>query len=85
MPLRRRLATHPAPRFPSAFPSRLLHFKEAAGLSWRELARQMGTEPRTLRRWRRGQRPSPAYLMALFCLAQDVPDGQAILLGHHAP
>ena len=42
MPLRRRLATQPALKFPSDFPSRLLRFKGAAGLSWRELARRLG-------------------------------------------
>ena len=67
--------------FPSDFPARLERLKEASSLSWRTLARQLGTEPRTLRRWRQGQPPSSIYLIALLCLARGIPDGLDTLLG----
>jgi len=67
--------------FPCDFPTRLARLKEASGLSWRALARQLGTDPSTLRCWRNGQPPSGVYLYALFSIAGNVPCGRAILIG----
>lgn len=57
------------PRFPEDFPQRLERFKEASGLSWRELARRLRIDIRLVWRWRQGTRPDSANLMALFSLA----------------
>ena len=57
------------PRFPEDFPQRLDRFKEASGLSWRELARRLRIDIRLVGRWRQGTRPDSANLVALFSLA----------------
>lgn len=57
------------PRFPEDFPERLERFKEASGLSWRELARRLRIDIRIVNRWRNGSRPDSANLMPLFSLA----------------
>ena len=57
------------PRFPEDFPQRLERFKEASGLSWRELARRLRIDIRLVNRWRNGTCPDSANLMALFSLA----------------
>ena len=56
-------------RFPEDFPQRLENFRMAAGLSRRELARQLLADVRLLKRWNNGTRPDSAYLVALFVLA----------------
>ena len=56
-------------RFPEDFPERLERFKEASGLSWRGLARELRVDIRQLRRWKRGTRPDPGHLVAMFGLA----------------
>ena len=57
-------------QFPPDFPERLERFREAAGLTSRGLARLLRVDNRTLRRWRRkGTRPDPGHLVALFGLA----------------
>ena len=33
------------------FPQRLKRFKEESGLSWAEIARRLGADPKTVRRW----------------------------------
>ncbi len=50
--------------------------KEASGLTWSELARRLGTNPLTLRRWRQGTRPNALHLLALLEVAAslDLPD-----------
>ena len=59
------------------FPERLRRFKEASGLSWAEIARRLGTTPKTVRRWYQGKgRPNAYYLLAL----QDLAKGLG--LGH---
>ena len=58
----------PAP-FPEDFPDRLEAFRKAAGLSRRELARQLRTDVRILKRWNNGTRPDSANLLSLFVLA----------------
>ena len=60
------------PRFPEDFPQRLERFKEASGLSWRELARRLRIDIRIVNRWRNGSRPDSANLMALFILASGL-------------
>ena len=57
---------------PDDFPQRLELFKEAAGLSWAEIARRLGTSDLNLRRWRAGTRPHPDHLMALLDLAEGM-------------
>lgn len=58
----------PSP-FPEDFPRRLVAFKEAAGFTWRGLARALRVDIRQLKRWRKGTRPDPGHLVALFVLA----------------
>ena len=38
-------------RKPHDFPQRLVWFKHASGLSWVEIARRLGVDPVTVRRW----------------------------------
>ena len=56
-------------RFPEDFPERLERFKEASGLSWRGLARELRVDIRQLRRWKKDTRPDPGHLVAMFGLA----------------
>ena len=51
------------------FPESLERLKEATGLSWAELARRIGTNTLTVRRWRGGVRPNSQHLLALMDLA----------------
>ena len=44
--------------------------KEASGLTWAELARQLGTTTLNLWRWRNGVRPNAHHLLALQDLAR---------------
>jgi len=55
--------------FPEDFPQRLVRFKEAAGFSWRGLARELRVDIRLIKRWRNGVKPDSAHLVALFSLA----------------
>ena len=55
--------------FPRDFPERLDRFRQAAGLTWRGLARLLKINARSVRRWRAGTRPSSGHLVALFNLA----------------
>ena len=56
-------------RFPEDFPERLERFKEASGLTWRGLARELRVDIRQVKRWRKGTRPDPGNVVALFALA----------------
>ena len=59
-----------APGF-TDFPQRLKRFKEESGLSWAEIARRLGADPKTVRRWQKdGVRPNAHYLLALRHLAE---------------
>ena len=62
--------TEPA-RFPTDFPVRLAEFGDVAGLSWRELARLLRVNVRTVHRWRRGARPDAGHMLALLELAAE--------------
>ncbi len=55
--------------FPSDFPERLERFRQAAGLSWRGLARRLKVNARVVRRWRAGAKPGSGHLIALLDLA----------------
>ena len=56
-------------RFPEDFPERLERFKEASRLTWRGLARELRVDIRQVKRWRKGTRPDPGNVVALFALA----------------
>ena len=71
MTRRHRLYVPAEIEFPRDFPQRLQRFKDQSDLSWRELARRLGTEPKTLRRWRQGVRPGSRYLYALMLMARE--------------
>ena len=45
---------------------------EAAGLSSRGLARLLRVDNRMLRRWRKGTKPDPGHLVAVFNLAAEM-------------
>ncbi len=55
--------------FPRDFPERLDRYRQAAGLSWRELARRLKVNARLVRRWRAGAKPGSGHLVNLFDLA----------------
>ena len=55
--------------FPQDFPARLEAFVEAAGLSWRGLARRLKVNARIVRRWRAGAKPGSGHLVNLLELA----------------
>ena len=57
--------------FPTDFPERRATFRKAAGLSWRELARLLGLNVRTVHRWRNGSRPNAGHLIALLNLVSE--------------
>lgn len=59
-------------QFPPDFPERLERFKDAAGLSWRGLARLLRLHARTVRRWRNGTKPASAHIVALYTLAAEM-------------
>ena len=51
----------------------MVRFQEDSGLSWAEMNRRLGTDPRTIRRWRdEGVRPSVRHFAALLNLANDL-------------
>lgn len=58
--------------FPSDFPERLESLRDAAGLTWRGLARLLKVNVRSVRRWRAGTRPGSGHLVALFNLAAEM-------------
>ena len=55
--------------FPRDFPERLERFRQAAGLTWRGLARLLEVNARLVRRWKAGAKPGPGHLVNLFDLA----------------
>ena len=59
-------------RFPPDFPERLERFREAAGLSWRGLARHLRVSVRSVWRWKKGTKPDPGHLFSLFTLAAEM-------------
>ena len=66
--------------FPDDFGETLVQLKEASGLSWAEIARRLGADPKTVRRWHKhGGRPNAHYMVALQDLAESLG------LGHLLP
>ena len=61
-----------ASRLPPDFADRLNQFREAAGLSWRELARLLRVNVRSVHRWRNGAQPNAGHLFALFEVAVEL-------------
>ena len=55
--------------FPPDFPDRLERLRAGGGYSWRGLARALRVDARTLRRWRKGMKPDPGHLAALYAFA----------------
>ncbi len=64
--------------FPRDFPARLQLFKEASGLSWREIARRLGVSPHRIRCWRTGTVPSSTHLFFLMLLADELGLGDIL-------
>ena len=56
-------------QFPPDFPQRLDAFRQAAGLSWRGLARLLKVNSRLVFRWKAGAAPGSGHLYSLFTLA----------------
>ena len=73
------------PQFPADFPERLDEFRRAAGLSWRELARLLQVNVRSVHRWRRGARPDAGRLFSLLELADERGRLRILLPGAAAP
>ena len=66
---------------PLDFSGRLELFKEASGLSWRELSRLLGVSLHRLRQWRnKGVSPSPANLFLLMLIADAMGLRDGILM-----
>ena len=55
--------------FPQDFSDRLDRFRQAAGFSWRGLARELRVNARTVRRWEAGAGVGSGHLVSLFALA----------------
>ena len=55
--------------FPPDFPQRLDAFRQAAGFSWRGLARRLKISARQVFRWKAGAAPGSGHLVSLFGLA----------------
>ncbi|MYB49327.1 MAG: hypothetical protein F4X72_08705 [Dehalococcoidia bacterium] len=66
---------------PTDFAERLELFKEASGLSWKELARLMGVSLHRLRQWRnKGAAPNSAHLFLLMTIADVMGLRDGILM-----
>lgn len=59
------------PEFPPDFAQRLERLREASGLSWRALARELRVRVRVIHRWRAGGAPSAAHLVRLLEFADE--------------
>ena len=69
------------PFLPDDFVDRLEYFKKVSRLTWDGMAHCMGVDPRQVRRWRHGTKPSGDTLFALLTLAARFPGGVHVLLG----
>ena len=72
MPRQRMLHKRAVHVFPQDFAECLERIKVASGLPWNELARRLGTNALTIRRWRAGARPDGRHLVALVAVASDL-------------
>ncbi len=70
MPRRRPRPRRASYVYPNDFGQSLERIKQASGLTWAELARQLGTTTLNLWRWRKGVHPSSRHLLALQDLAR---------------
>ena len=70
MPRRRARPRRAAYVYPNDFAQSLERIKEASGLTWAELARELGTTTLNVWRWRKGVRPNAHHLLALQDLAR---------------
>ena len=66
---------------PRDFGKRLIRLKEAADVTWDELAELLGLEPKQLIRWANGTKPSGGAYHCLVRLAPWIPGGLDILMG----
>ena len=65
--------------FPADFPQRLKRFQAESGLSWAEIARRVGADIESVRRWKEGRsRPNAEHLAALYCLADSLGLGHLL-------
>ena len=65
--------------FPKDFPERLKRFKEESGLPWAEIARRVGADVESVRRWKEGRaRPNAEHLAALYALADSLGLGHLL-------
>ena len=73
MPRQRTYHSRRVVTIPTDLPHRLVWLKQASGLSWAEIARRLGTHPRTMGRWRKGlASPGARRMTALLDLADDL-------------
>ena len=77
---RKRTLNNRPPPFPEDFGERLESLKELSGLSWGEFAERLSVTQRGPSRWRRGGRPSGAYLCAIVELAREVQGGYDLIM-----
>lgn len=59
-------------KFPDDFPRRLERLRDATGLTWRGMARELGVSVRSLYRWRAGTRPDAAHMLAIVEFATEL-------------
>ena len=65
--------------FPADFPQRLKRFQAESGLSWAEIARRVGADVESVRRWKEGRtRPNAGHLAALDVLAEALGLGRLL-------
>lgn len=66
-------------RYLDDLPERLERFITVAGMTWRELAAELGVSAGRVYGWRRGRVPRGGAMLALFGLARRVPGGMEAL------
>ena len=65
--------------FPADFPERLKRFQAESGLPWAEIARRVGPDGESVRRWKGGlTRPNAEHLAALDGLAGSLGLGRLL-------
>ena len=79
MPRKRIKYTRIIRGFPADFPQRLKRFQRESGLAWAEIARRVGADAETVRRWKEGRvRPNAEHLAALDGLAEALGLGRLL-------
>ena len=65
--------------FPADFPERLKRLQAESGLPWAEIARRVGADVESVRRWKEGKaRPNAEHLAALYALADSLGLGHLL-------